>query len=147
MEKYIINFISDSGRTPIEIEAESFAVAIEQAHTLGLDLRFADFSNSDFLSIDFSGLDLSGASFECSRLHFCKFDNCNLMAANFSCAGLWECSLANSKWDYADLFEAAFVGTDVSGCDFSLAKNTKYAVFGNFYDAIAPKDYDPITPC
>lgn len=147
MEKYTINFICDSGRTPVEIEAESFAVAIKQAYSVGVDLRFADFSNQFLFDIDFSNFDLTGASFECSSLYFCKFDNCNLTAASFSCSGLWECSLANSKWDCADLFECAFVGTNVAGCDFSLAKNTKYAVFGNLYDAIAPDNHDPVTPC
>lgn len=144
---YTINFICDSGRTPVEIEADSFSTAIEQAHAIGVDLRFADFSNHSLFDVDFSGCDLTGASFECTSLYFCKFDNCNLTAANFSCSGFWECSLANAKWDCADLFECAFVGTNVSGCNFSLAKNVKYAVFGNFYDAIAPEDHDPITPC
>lgn len=144
---FIINFLPEAGKNPIQIEADSLSLAIDNAVQLGIDLRYADLSNKNLFGINFANVDLSNASFECSRLYACSFQNANLTNCDFSSAGLWECFAAKANWQNVDLFETAFVATDISGCDLSQTRNMKYAVIGNLYDAIAPVDYDPVTPC
>lgn len=96
--------------------------------TYGAGGEQADFSNCEFLGMDFSGLDLNsavftGSSFQCCTLHdaslcFAEFKNCSFSGCNCRNWTAEEADFRGTVFDHCDLSGAVMTHSDLSGSAF-----------------------------
>ncbi len=125
--KITIPFLSWTGKAAIEVEAESFRVALEvqvgsRADLYGADLSGANLSRADLYGADLYGADLYGADLSGANLYGANLSRANLYGADLYGANLSGANLSGANLSGANLSRANLSGANLSGANLSGAR-------------------------
>lgn len=96
----------------------------------GVDLSYADFSNSTITNCDFAGANLQFSNFQKCNITRTSFRKTNCSYSNFSKTKIRDCNFHRAYLSNANFSKTEIVGTDFTVCD-ALGLDLKDAIIKN----------------